>query len=65
MGRRGGAGLLGWSRDLVIRQSCGKQPAPDTSASWVPPSLAGGDQCSQHFPGTGPPIQTLSGVGPG
>lgn len=27
----------------MIRQSCGKQLAPDTSASWVPSSLAGGE----------------------
>lgn len=39
MGRQGGAGLLGWSRDLGIRQSCGKELSPNTSASWMPSSL--------------------------
>lgn len=38
-GRWDREGFLGWSRDLVIRQSCGKQLAPVSLAAWVPSSL--------------------------
>lgn len=34
----------------MIQQSCGKHPGPDTSASWVPSSLAGGEPVLPALP---------------
>lgn len=50
MGRCGGAGLLVWSGGLVIRQSFGKQPSCNTSASGVPSSPDRGEPVLPALP---------------